>query len=195
MTKALMSLCSNPHSSQVMSPKAQNPPTESNTAHITQKIIPRAYLGLQDLTWCQLPLWPHNLKKIFLIIVDLQCSANFCCTAKRPSHTHIHLLFVILFSIMFYHKWLDIVPCAIRQDHIAYLGLISYHPLLYSLCSNAHWPSCYFQNIPRPLLPQGLCPLAPSKVLFPWVRIPFHSTYFRSLIKCHLIKDAFWPFP
>ena len=30
---------------------------------------------------------PLFLKKKNLIIVDLQCSVNFCCTAKQPSHT------------------------------------------------------------------------------------------------------------
>ena len=35
------------------------------------------------------------------------------------SHTYIHSFFP-LSSIMFHYKWLDIVPCAIRQDLIAY---------------------------------------------------------------------------
>ena len=43
-----------------------------------------------------------------IIIVDLQCSVNFCYTAKWPSH----ILFLVLSSIMFYRKWLDIVPNA-----------------------------------------------------------------------------------
>ena len=61
---------------------------------------------------------PFLLKKIFLILVDLQCSVNFCCTAKWPSHTYIyiHILFLTLSSIIFHHKWLDIVPCAVQQD-------------------------------------------------------------------------------
>ena len=61
--------------------------------------------------------------KIFfkkIIIVDLQCSINFCCRAKWPSYTCIYILFLTLSSIMFHHKWLDIVPCAVQQDLIAY---------------------------------------------------------------------------
>ena len=54
------------------------------------------------------------------IMVDLQCFANFCSTAKRPSHTHIDILFLILSSIMFYPKWLDRVPWAVQRDLLAY---------------------------------------------------------------------------
>ena len=52
------------------------------------------------------------LFKIF-VIVDLQCSFNFCYTAKWPSHTFIYILFLTLSSIMFYHKRLYTVSCAI----------------------------------------------------------------------------------
>ena len=55
----------------------------------------------------------------FFIIVDLQCSVNFCCTAKWPSYTYTYILFLTLSPIMCYHKWLDIVPCAIQQDLFA----------------------------------------------------------------------------
>ena len=34
--------------------------------------------------------------------------------------TQLYILFVTLSSIMFHHKWLGIVPCAIQQDLIAY---------------------------------------------------------------------------
>ena len=58
---------------------------------------------------------------IFSIIVGIQCSVDFYCTAKWPSHTYICIiLFLILSSIMFHHKWLDRVPCAVQQDLIAY---------------------------------------------------------------------------
>ena len=30
------------------------------------------------------------------------------------------ILFLLLSSIMFYHKGLDIIPCAVQQDLIAY---------------------------------------------------------------------------
>ena len=31
-------------------------------------------------------------------------------------YIYVYILFLTLFSIMFHHKWLDIVPCAIQQD-------------------------------------------------------------------------------
>ena len=31
-----------------------------------------------------------SLKKFFFIILDLQCSDNFCYTARRPSYTYKH---------------------------------------------------------------------------------------------------------
>ena len=40
------------------------------------------------------------LRFLFFIIVDLQCSVNFCCTAKWPSHTYICTFF-------FSHKILE----------------------------------------------------------------------------------------
>ena len=33
----------------------------------------------------------------------------------------VYILFLMLSSILFHHKWLDIVPCAIQWDLIAYL--------------------------------------------------------------------------
>ena len=61
---------------------------------------------------------------IFKIIVDLQWSVNFCLTVEWLSYTYIciyiHILFLTLFSILFHPKGLDIVPCAIQQDLIAY---------------------------------------------------------------------------
>ena len=58
----------------------------------------------------------------FAIIVGLQCSVSFYCTAKWPSHTHIYIYLYILFShIILHHNWLDLVPCVLQQDLIAYL--------------------------------------------------------------------------
>ena len=57
---------------------------------------------------------------LFFIIVDLQCSANFCCAAKWPTYTSMYVLFFTPFSIMFHHKWSDIVPCATEQNLSAF---------------------------------------------------------------------------
>ena len=54
------------------------------------------------------------------MIVDLQCCANFCCIASDQSHIDIYVPFLILSSVMIYHKRLDIVPCAMQQDLVAY---------------------------------------------------------------------------
>ena len=79
--------------------------------------------------------YPISLFFLFLkIIVDLQCSVNFCYMAKWPSyiyvciyvyiyiHTHlyVYILLLTVFSIVSHQKWLDIVPCAMQQDLIAY---------------------------------------------------------------------------
>ena len=81
----------------------------------------------------------ENFIFLVFIIIDLQCSVNFCCTAKWPSYTyiyvcvfciaspamhlrkyifffsHTHILFLTLSSIMFHRNWLDIVPCYRRR--------------------------------------------------------------------------------
>ena len=54
---------------------------------------------------------------IFFIDVQLiyKCCVNICCIALIQSHTHIYTLFFkIFFSIVIYHRILNIVPCAIR---------------------------------------------------------------------------------
>ena len=51
----------------------------------------------------------------YFIIVDLQCSVNFCYTA-----IHVYTFFFLISSIMFCHKRLDIVLCVVEKDFIAY---------------------------------------------------------------------------
>ena len=52
--------------------------------------------------------------KCLKIIVDLQCSVNFCCTVKWPSHTYPYILFLILSAIMFPAAFLSICPLSAR---------------------------------------------------------------------------------
>lgn len=46
---------------------------------------------------------------IFSTIFGLQCTVNFLLYSK-VTQSHIYILFLTLSSIMFHHKWLDIVP-------------------------------------------------------------------------------------
>ena len=41
----------------------------------------------------------------FLSVGDLPCSVNFCSTAKCPSHTDIHIIFLTFSSIMFWTQF------------------------------------------------------------------------------------------
>ena len=45
-------------------------------------------------------------------IVYLQFCVNYCCTAKWFSNTYIDIF--IFFSIMVYHRILNVIPCAIQ---------------------------------------------------------------------------------
>ena len=63
-----------------------------------------------------------NFFKFLKIIVDLQCYINFCHT---QSYIYTHF-FLILSSIMFYHKRMDIVPCAIQWDSFSVYLNFSY---------------------------------------------------------------------
>ena len=93
-------------------------------------------------------------------MIDLQCSVNFYCTAKWPSHTCIYILFLTLSCIMFHCKWLDIS-----------------FPMLYSMislpvhskCKSFHLLTPDFQSIPLPplrLWQTQVCPTCPWSFLF-----------------------------
>ena len=101
-----------------------------------------------------------NLKKIF-IMIDLQCSDNFCCTAKRPSHMNIYIYIYIPFltfsSIMLHHKWY-IVSHAIQQGLIAcplqMQGFSSTNPKFSAQPTPS--PSLAKMSWPSPSSPQAL---------------------------------------
>ena len=65
--------------------------------------------------------------KVWLIYNGLSISAvqqswfTMVCQFLLYSKKNIYILFVILSSMVFYHKWLNIVSCAVQQDLIAYL--------------------------------------------------------------------------
>ena len=106
---------------------------------------------------------------VFYIILDLQSSIDFYCTAKSPSHTYIYKsIFLKLSSIMSPHKWLAIVPCAIQQNLIW---------LIHSKCNCLRLLTPNSQSIPLPPSP----PRQPQ-VYFPspWV------CFFFSCGKAHL---------
>ena len=53
-------------------------------------------------------------------VADLQCCVNFYCRAKGFSDTYIYTFFFIFFSIMVYHRVLNIVPPAVQEDLVAH---------------------------------------------------------------------------
>ena len=57
-------------------------------------------------------------------VADLQCCVNFYCRAKGFSDTYIYIyiytFFFIFFSIMVYHRVLNIVPRAVQEDLVAH---------------------------------------------------------------------------
>ena len=74
-------------------------------------------------------------------IVDSQCCANFCCTAKWPSHTYIYTCFFFISSpIMLYPKRL-------------YTPVLYSRPSLpiHSKCNSLHLLTPNSQSIPFPL--------------------------------------------
>ena len=56
--------------------------------------------------------------KFYFIIVDLQCSVNFCCIAKWPSLTYT--LFFSYYLPLRSTQLIGYIPCAIQQNLIAY---------------------------------------------------------------------------
>ena len=60
----------------------------------------------------------------FFIIVDLQFSVNFCCTAKWPNHTYIHAYIYVCVCIYIYthsfsHIILHPVPSQVTRYNLA----------------------------------------------------------------------------
>ena len=90
-----------------------------------------------------------------LIIPSWQCYVNFCCSAKWFSYTYICTLFFIFFSIIVYHRILNIVPCAACRI------LLFLHPMYNSL----HLLIPNSQSNPPP----ALSPLATNPKSVPYV--------------------------
>ena len=72
--------------------------------------------------------------KIFLILVDLHNSVNFCCVAKWPSYTHIYILY-------FFSHYPP--SCSITSDWISF-------PVLYSRTSLLICPKCNSSHLLTP---------------------------------------------
>ena len=58
------------------------------------------------LTWLMWSLLSASLCFDTFPIVDIQCCANFCCTAKTPSHTHTFLFLYFLPSWFISRDWI-----------------------------------------------------------------------------------------
>ena len=94
------------------------------------------------------------LQKIFLVIVDLQCSVSFYCIAKWPCHTYIHGLFLIIF----YH---------ILSQEIRYSSLCctAVSQLIHSKCNSWHLlipKPLFIYNLPSPLATTSLLSMSVS---------------------------------
>ena len=59
-----------------------------------------------------------KMKTSFFLTFLLQLIYNILSISaiQKFPDVYIHILFLILFPIMFYHKWLDLVPCAITAE-------------------------------------------------------------------------------
>ena len=116
--------------------------------------------------WCLLVIFSNYFNIFcFPIIIDLQCSVNFCCTAKWQSYIYIYTyIYINVYSFSHYPPscsitWPDIVSCTIQQDFIAYplqmqefastnpklqsIPLPSPPPLQPQVCSPSPWV-CFF---------------------------------------------------
>ena len=80
------------------------------------------------ILYCVTILWypsPQNVSYVFMIfilsiILDVECSVNYSCSATWPSRTYIHTFFFLTSSsIVFHQKWLDVIPCTVQQGLIA----------------------------------------------------------------------------
>ena len=65
--------------------------------------------------------WVQPLKKkkdfYFVCYTWFTMLCQFLLYSKVTlSYIYVHILFLTLSSIMFHHKWLDLVPCATQQD-------------------------------------------------------------------------------
>ena len=75
--------------------------------------------GFKDILYAYPRFWVSEtlcLASVFFLnwsIVYLQCCVNFCHIAEGFSYTYVHILF-IFFSVMVYHRILNIIPCAIQ---------------------------------------------------------------------------------
>ena len=135
----------------------------------TRNLDAEMFLKSQGTLFIYLFLLFFDLKIFFSIIVGLQYSVNFYFTAKWQSHTYVYVLFLTLSSIMFHHKWLDVVVLYSR------ISL-----LIHSKCNNLHLLISDCQSIPlSPPPPRQPQVCSPS----PWV------SFLWKLHLCHILNS------
>ena len=91
-----------------------------------------------------------NIRQIFIKVVNLQGSFNFCCIAKWPSHTYTYI-----WVFFFFHSYLP--PCSNPRDWTEFPVLYSRTLLLiYSKCNSLHLLTPNSRSVPfSPHLPTG----------------------------------------
>ena len=70
----------------------------------------------------------YNVTPTSAVQVKWSSHAHTHTYTHTHTHTHTHIPFLVFSSIMFYHKRLDIVPCAVQQTSLP----------IHSKCNNLH---------------------------------------------------------
>ena len=109
------------------------------------------------------------LKIFYWSIIDLQCSFNFCCTAKWPRHTHTHTYIYIYTHIYMYththiHSFFHTFFHHVLTQKIGWGTSL----LIQSKCNSFHLPTPNSLSIPlpSPLLPATTRVLSMSLIFF-----------------------------
>ena len=139
----------------ISSPDAPAPHPPSPMLSAQDTCFGACFMILHGLAWQLFAFFVFNF--LNSSIVDLQCSVNFCCTAKWPSQTYIN---IYSFSHIIFHHVLSRVigyssPCCTAGPHcISILNAIVCWPGKCELPGSDHYYlEAYFPFLKAPGLP------------------------------------------